>query len=56
MSPETSFRIAFNKIVSRYNNGDSVIIYRDGAKNNPLMLEYNDTWFLYNILQNATNW
>ena len=56
MSPETSFRIAFNKIVSIYNNGDSVIIYRDGAKNNPLMLEYNDTWFLYNILQNATNW
>lgn len=56
MSAETSFRIAFNKIVSIYNNGDSVIIYRDGAKNNPLMLEYNDTWFLYNILQNATNW
>lgn len=56
MSAETSFRIAFNKIVSIYNNGDSIIIYRDGAKNNPLMLEYNDTWFLYNILQNATNW
>lgn len=56
MSAETSFRIAFNKIVSIYNNGDNVIIYRDGAKNNPLMLEYNDTWFLYNILQNATNW
>lgn len=56
MSAETSFRIAFNKIVSIYNNGDSVIIYRDGAKNNPLMFEYNDTWFLYNILQNATNW
>ena len=56
MSAETSFRIAFNKIVSIYNNGDNVIIYRDGAKNNPLMLEYNDTWFLCNILQNATNW
>lgn len=51
-----SMRIKLEKIISVDADSKNVIIFREGARSNPVCFNTPDAWFLANIIQNATNW
>ena len=53
---QDSMRIRHDKIVSIVPDSNGAIIYREGARSNPLLFECNDPWFFLNVVQNASNW
>lgn len=53
---QDSMRIRHDKIVSIVPDTNGAIIYREGARSNPLLFECDDPWFFLNVVQNASNW
>lgn len=51
-----SLRIRHDKIVSLVPDEEGVLVFREGARTNPLYFQPDDVWFFVNLLQNATNW
>lgn len=51
-----SMRIKHDKIVSILPDSKGAVIYREGARSNPLFFECDDPWFFVNVVQNASNW
>lgn len=51
-----AMRIKYEKIISVEADAQNVIIFRDGARSNPICFTTEDAWFLANAIQNATNW
>lgn len=51
-----SKRINLEKIISVEADSESVVIFLDGQRSNPICFNTSDTWFLANLIQNATNW
>lgn len=53
---QDSLRIRHDKIVTIIPEEDGLILYREGARANPLYFETADAWFFANVVQNASNW
>lgn len=51
-----SMRIKLDKIISVEADAENVIIFRDGARSNPICFSTPDAWFIANVIQNASNW
>lgn len=51
-----AMRIKLDKIVSVEADFHNVVIFREGARSNPICVGTEDTWFLANVIQNASNW
>jgi hypothetical protein len=55
-SRRDSLRIRHDKIVSLVPDEEGVLVFREGARTNPLYFQPDDVWFFMNLMQNATNW
>ena len=51
-SPEKSFKIPYNKIISVNSYSNGIDLQKDGANAKPLFLEGVDAWFCYNVIAN----
>ena len=55
-SKKDSLRIRHDKIVSLVPDESGVLVFREGARVNPLYFQPDDVWFFINLMQNASNW
>ena len=51
-SPEKSFKIPYDKIISVNSYSNGIDLQKDGAREKPFFLEGVDSWFCYNVIAN----